>query len=214
MIISLDTGPLISIVESCNSWVFDAYKDYELTITPTVYDELINTPSHNLKFKLSVFRMKEMMNKGILKMASSKEIFKLSEEFLNLANQLFFVHGRKLHIVHRGEAEAIGLALISDSKLMFTDERTTRMIIDDIDTYIYLLEREVGPVKFNDEIYEEFISKFGDVKIMRSVEMMAYAFKKLKKENVEFLDAALYSLKFHGCSVTFKEINDYVRSLK
>jgi hypothetical protein len=62
-------------------------------------------------------------------------------------------------------------------------------------------------------------SQISNLKVLRSSElvMLAYEngyFKSFQKIHAQALEAALYKIKFAGCSITFEEITEYLATVK
>ena len=68
------------------------------------------------------------------------------------------------------------------------------------------------------ERHDKFKEVIGNPTVIRSVDLLAFAYEKnlLKGiiTNKEYLKSALYSLKFNGCAVSFEEIDEYLNNLK
>jgi hypothetical protein len=62
-------------------------------------------------------------------------------------------------------------------------------------------------------------SQVSSLKALRSSEMVMLAyeqgyFKNFSKLQAQALEAALYKVKYAGCSITFEEISDYLSAVK
>ena len=66
-------------------------------------------------------------------------------------------------------------------------------------------------VSMNYDRAEELQDIVGDVLMIRSADLVAYAYEEgyLKKDR-DFLEATLYALKYAGCAISEQEIQDYI----
>lgn len=223
MKIVFDTGVLISFSQTCLLPVFSNIRDDigEFVITTGVKYECIDRVRNNMRFKLSSLRINDQLNEFIFTVyKSDKELDDKTKEILNLTNSIFLVNGTPLHIVDFGEAECMALLSISESNCLAIDERTTRLLIEDPKALFDILKRKHfnKRIEFVKEKYDKFKQQIGNPVVIRSVDLLAFAYEKhlLKGiiTNKEYLRSALYSLKFNGCAVSFEEIEDYLKNVK
>jgi hypothetical protein len=71
-------------------------------------------------------------------------------------------------------------------------------------------------ININEGLFNEFKKLTENIKIIRSTEIVALAkekkyFRKFKDMEKEAYRAALYALKFKGCSISFEEIEEMIR---
>ncbi|MFA5746292.1 MAG: hypothetical protein WC932_05570 [archaeon] len=223
MKIIFDTGVLISFSQTCLLPAFSQIKENigEFVITTGVKYECIDRVRNNMRFKLSSMRINDQLNEFIFTVyKSDKELDVRTKEILNLTNSIYLINGRPLNIVDFGEAECLALIAMTKSNCLAIDERTTRMLIEDPNALLEILKRKHynGQIQLNQEKYSKFKQLVGSPVVIRSVDLLAFAYEKglLKGiiTNKEYLKSALYSLKFNGCSVSFEEIEDYLLKLK
>lgn len=223
MKIVFDTGVLISFSQTCLLPVFSHIRDDigEFVITTGVKFECIDRVRNNMRFKLSSLRINDQLNEFIFTVyKSDKELDDKTKEILNLTNSIFLINGTPLHIVDFGEAESMALLSISKSNCLAVDERTTRLLIEDPNALLDILKRKHPNkrIELIKERHDKFKQLIGNPTVIRSVDLLAFAYEKnlLKGiiTNKEYLKSALYSLKFNGCAVSFEEIEDYLNALK
>jgi hypothetical protein len=186
-------------------------------ITKGVEFESIIKPLKINRFELNALRIKKAIDEGWLFLEEEKiDSTKIQE----LANNIFFSEKNPLKIIHAGEAETIALYKKKNASVMVIDERTTRTLIEEPKK----LEKKLSfnyrkKIKINKTNLKKFLSFVGQIKIVRSSELIAKAFDlgcfKGELENSrKALEAALYGLKFNGCSVSLNEIKEYVRGIE
>jgi hypothetical protein len=126
------------------------------------------------------------------------------------------VQGKKLRILHGGEAQT--LALFNSAKIdaLLVDEKTLRLLVESPQVLASKLEHEYGTQVAMDERQAAKLKKFTrNVFVMRSSEVAAAAFKKGfftpfgEGVQVHVLEAALYALKKAGCSIAATELEEY-----
>lgn len=223
MKIVFDTGVLIGFSQTCLLPVFSEIKGDigEFLITTGVKYECIDRVRNNMKFKLSSLRINDQLNDFVFTiLPSDKELDEKTKEILNLTNSIFYIGGRPLHIVDFGEAECLALLALTSANCLAIEERTTRMLIEDPEALLEVLKRKHHNIhiELNKERYSKFKSMLGGVSVIRSVDLLSFAYERgLLKNTItdkEYLKSALYALKFNGCSVSFEEIDDYLLSIK
>ncbi|NPA77123.1 MAG: hypothetical protein GXN93_05225 [Candidatus Diapherotrites archaeon] len=215
MRVALDTGPLISLSSTCLLWLLDKLP-MDFYVPPAVVDESYRAPMHTKQYRFSAMRIHQYIVEGRLRREDlGKQGEALVEEFTRIANSAYVAHHRPLRIIHRGEAEAIILAKIMDNVLL-VDERTIRLLLEDPEELKYLLERRTGAhIRHNRDMTERLQEIAGDVLMLRSADIVAYAYEEgiLGPKNKEYIEAALYALKYAGCAISEQEIQEYVSKL-
>lgn len=212
-----DSGSIINMTEHCMVSVFrDLNKVFqgEFLITDGVKYEIIDHPLKIKRFQWGAIRIQSLLDEEIVKLAedeeiaTSSEISKKTAEVLNLANTALLVDGKPVHLIERGEAEALALSVILTEKgienAVVVDERTARMLCESPDNLESIMESKL---EADIKVKKENLEIFQKIKILRSTELIYIAYKKsLIDHNKSKLEAMLYALKFGGCSVSEKEI--------
>lgn len=214
-----DSGPIINFAMNGILPVLRKLKREfpgEFLITKEVKQEIIDTPLNIKKYELEALQIKELFDEGIIKHAnlSTQQIDELKikrEEIMNIANSTFYANNNPIHLLEKGECAALALSLvIKEPNIIVIDERTARMLCENPDNIKKLLQKKLHTnITANKKNYE-FFKRF---KVIRSTELAYIAYKKglvdLKDKNV--LDALLYALKYHGCSISEEEIEEAKR---
>ena len=222
--IVFDTGPIISLTLNNILWLLESLHERfngEFYITPAVYDELIKKPLSTRKYKFEALQILPLIAKGIIKIDNSAEIEPKANELLELANQCFMAHGNYIKIVHKGEMQTIACALLRGSDTIVVDERTTRILIENINLLERYLNKKLHTaVKIDKEKSKRLKDELKGLKVIRSFELVTVAFEMgllnlfiLKEEkNIvpdlrkAVLEGVLWGIKLSGCSVKTDDI--------
>ncbi len=211
MRIVLDAGPLISLSNTCLLWLIERLP-FDFIVPPWVVNEVSLFPSRTKHYKYSALRIRELLEKGTVKEHQLDDRAKeIADRVQHIANSVYSIKHRPLKIIQRGEAEAIAVATETDH-VMLVDERTIRLLLEDPKELRNVLQIRTGAhVSMNFDRAEELQDIVGDVLMIRSADLVAYAYEEgyLKKDR-EFLEAALYALKYAGCAISEQEIQDYI----
>lgn len=222
MKIIFDSGAIISFSETCFLPLFiDLKKEIgEFIITKTVKYECIDKVRDVMRFKLSSARIEEKITTQVFSVYSSDaKLDALTNRIMSLTNNMFFIKGNPLRLIQVGEAECLALLGLTETTFFAIDERTTRMLIEEPFALIEIFKRKykTDKIRFDQQKYQKFKELIGTVNVVRSVDLLVYAYKKgllspLFKDK-QNLKGALYSLKYKGCSVSFDEIDEYINTL-
>ncbi len=220
MKIIFDSGVIISFSITCFLPILKSLKEDigEFIITKGVKDECIDRVKNNMRLKLSSLRIQEQVNEYVFNVyEGSKELSIKTNKILEITNTIFTINNKPLKIVDFGEAECLALLGLTKATCLAVDERTTRMLIESPFALLSIFKKKYNTknIKINKEKYTAFINEIGKVKAVRSVDLFCYAYERglLSNNymNKEFLKSSLYSLKFNGCSVSFNEIENYLK---
>ncbi len=214
-----DSSSLISLTESCFFPVIDylTKKDHlRFLITEGVVYETISHPLRILResYALSALKVKDAVEKGvILERVRDEKTIKLTEELLECANNMFYMRGRPLELVHEGEAEMLAFAYANDIPFVLMDERTTRLLVESPLAVKDHLESEFHiNVMVNKDKIHEFRDITEGISVVRSIELLAFAYTRGYfdhfSEKQEIFRAALYKLKYSGCAISYDEIEE------
>ncbi len=219
-----DSGVLISLTSGCLDdilYFFAEHHNMRFVIPPSVEYESVTRPlqSDLRKHLFSAIRIKDMIEDGIVVVVDAK-VEEQTKRLMNAANNMFYVKGKPLKLIQLGESEMLALALELGIENILIDERTTRMLIEAPFRLKEHLESEFNVnVMINKNSFRELSSKISGLKALRSSElvMLGYEngyFKSFDKLQREALEAALYKMKFSGCSISFDEISSYMATVK
>jgi hypothetical protein len=223
MKIVFDAGVIISFSETCFLPLFQPLKEKlgQFIITRNVKGECVDNVKKNLKYSLSALRVSQLIDINVFEVyENDDELQKTTEQVLNLTNNMFYVKKNPLTIIQAGEAQSLALLGVSEANYFAVDERTARMIIEQPHGLLDILKKKYNAetIRFDQEKYLKFRESIGNVEVVRSVDLLGYAFEQNmvspEFRNREFLRSAMYSLKFRGCSASFEEIEEYAVEFK
>ena len=218
-----DSSSLISLANACFLPLLAELRKNlgaDFIIGESVKHECIDHPLEMKSHTLPAIRIKLALNNGIIKAVSPTNIGRRTDDVLWVANNIFFSRESHIRIMHKGEAETLALAIELGLENVLIDERTSRMLIESPETMAKHIGSEFNRnVRINEKYLERFRDMTERLNLFRSSELliMAYEhgyFKKFGELEDDAIEAALYGIKFAGCSISFEEIEEYVRSLK
>ena len=203
-----DTGLLGALV------MIESKMKGSLLITKGVIDESVNTPIKRPEYAFSAIRIKRALKSGLFEVIGYD--LNTYDRILRTTNNMFYTD-RPFHLVNHGEAEMLAAALDNKVNYVLMDERTTRMLIESPLELKKHLENEFRiRINVNQELFDDFKKLTGGIKVIRSTEILAMAkdgsyFHKFQDMEHEAYRAALYALKFNGCSISFDEIEELAK---
>lgn len=218
-----DSSALISLADSCFLSLLGELRQMmrgDFIISETVKYEIIDHPLRTKSHTLPAIRLKLAVNDRVLRVVGVPGLEKETDDILWLANNLLFMNGKPLAMLQRGEAETLALARELGLKNVLIDERTTRTLVEDAEDMRRHLSQELHTkVELNHEYHERFLRLTERMNFFRSSELLVVAyerglFRRFGQMERQAIEAALYGLKFAGCSISFEEIDEYVRSLR
>lgn len=208
-----DSSSIISLAINCLSSVLNEL-DAKILVTGEIYREIIERPAGSKRYALESMRIKRLFSEGVVSVREPSQ--ELVERIMRAANSIYSIRGRNLELVHRGEMEALALVGEIGANALLMDERTTRMLIEDPQLLGRVLEEQSGRrVEVDRRALDVFRGSVPDVRIIRSSEVAAVAYEKgilgrnLGAGGREVLMATLYALKFSGCAISWREIEEY-----
>ena len=223
--IVFDSSSIITLAMNNLLWILEPLKEKfkgEFYISHSVKEEIIENPLQSKKFKLEALQVMEFIDKGILTVYG-KNLLKDNGDVLDNPNRIFEARGHRVKVVHRGEIGALLLAKELKADAFIVDERTTRLLVESPREVARILKNKMHThVKINGKYLNKFQESFGDLKVLRSVDLGYVAYKiglldnlllhgkKDLKTRKQLLDGMLWAMKLRGCSITDKEIDDYV----
>ncbi|MBU0591912.1 hypothetical protein KKF81_00895 [Candidatus Micrarchaeota archaeon] len=218
-----DAGVLISLTSACLDDLLRFFAEnhgVRFIISPSVEEESVGRPikSDLKKYLFSAIRIKDAIEDGIVVVVNA-DITSKAQKIMSLANNLFYIGGKPLHLIHYGESELIALSQELGINHILVDERTTRLLIESPFTLKKHLENEFKiNVMVNKKNLTELSSEFFSLNPIRTSElvMLAYEngyFKRFEKLQKSAIKSALYKVKYAGCSIGFDEIDEYMRMI-
>ena len=213
-----DASSIISISDNCLLSVLDQMHDkMQLVISKRVKEELIDKPLKTHRFALKALILRKFLNNGMMEVYDKAEINDYAKRITDLANSLLSYKKRQLMILHRGEAESLACLKSLGENTLLVDERTTRHLIEDPELLQKYMENITQHrLNMNNEVLDELQKELKGINVIRSSELLAYAYEKGMLEGLDskrVLEAGLYALKFSGCSITRDEIKEYTHLL-
>lgn len=219
-----DSGALISLTSSCLDnllYYFAEKNDVRFIIPPSVEYETVKRPikSRLRKYLFSAIRIKDAIDDGVVVVVDARVEAK-AKRIMYLANNLFFIKGKPLRLIQIGESEMLALAKELGIEYILIDERTTRMLMEAPPRLKEHLAKEFRVnVMVNKKNYKELVAEISPLRALRSSElvMLAYEkgyFRKFQNMQKEAVKAALYKMKYSGCSIGFGEIKEYLAKVK
>lgn len=225
--IVFDTGPIISLATNNLLWILKPLKEKlggEFYITEKVKEELIDRALSIRRFEFEAMQISQLINDGIIKIVKNKDIKRLSNKLIELANHSFKAKGNWVKIVSLPEIEALAADALFDADATVVDERTTRLLIENSPNLTKLMEFRLHcKVEPNKDNIREFKKILKNIRIIRSTELVTIAYKLgllnsylpsnkvAKNPRKRLLNAALWAVKVRGCSISKKEIEQIVR---
>lgn len=218
-----DSSALISLADTCFLGALSELKARlggDFLITDSVKQECIDTPLRTKSHTLPAIRLQLALNDGIIRAVDSSGLKKTTEDLIWTANNLFFAENRPIALFHKGEAETLALAIALNLENVLMDERNARLVVEDPELLGSHLAEELGfSLRTNQKYMERLKAMTSRLNVFRSSEMVVIAYEKgcfkgfheLEKQAVE---AALYGVKFAGCSISFDEIEEFTRSIQ
>ena len=227
--IIFDAGPVISFALNGILWVFEELKkhyDGEFIIPPAVRGELVNKPLTILRYKLEAFQVLDLISDGIFTIKKTDTLFAQSDEYMDLANRIFYARGHPVTIIQRGEVEALIMANELKAKALVVDERTTRLLVEQPQSLRTILANKLHTKVTMDRVILKRFSKITkNVNVIRSVELFTVAYelgileryldtlkdKTIENPKLSLLEAGLWALKYKGATVSEKEIKKILK---
>ncbi|MBI4981022.1 hypothetical protein HZC30_05710 [Candidatus Woesearchaeota archaeon] len=219
-IMFFDTGPVISLVMSRLMWLIpELKKQYggKFYITPAVRLELVERPLSVKRFEFEALQVLKLINDGVFEVYNKVPKASASK-LISLANSSFKINGKNMDVMQSGEIESVACALDLGAEAVVMDERTLRLFIENSSQMQSLLERRFkSEVTVNNDNIQQFSQMLKKISIIRSVELVAVAFKlglldqyvpPEKNGASTLLDSVLWATKFNGCAVTDDEIDE------
>jgi len=219
-----DSGVFISLTGSClDKILYHLSEKFKVNfiIPPTVEEEMVNRPlsKRMRQYAFSAIKIKNAISDGII-IRVNADVAGEASKILHCANNIFYAKGRSIQLIQMGEAAMLALARRLDVSNILIDERTTRMLIEAPFKMKEHLEEELGVnVMVDRKSLTEFSSYTKGMSAIRSSELVMLAYESgffdhfgdLKNQALE---AALFKVRFSGCSLRFDEIDEYMKMAK
>lgn len=228
-VLVVDSSTIISCAMNCLMWVFNELKSrgFRFVVPKGVKDEVIDSGLRSKKFKYEAIRVMRYFSSGIFE-EHDMDVRSEASEMLSYANSSFYIKHNPLRILQQADAEVAVLARKINADAIVTDEKTLRLLVEAPDFVKKILERKFHErVTVNERALHSFNRVFEGISVVRSVDLIALAYDigifdemvakcqlpNKKRCGRDVLEGVLYALRFSGCAVSFKEIEEYVNLL-
>lgn len=224
-VLFFDAGPIITLVMSRLSWILPPLKKQfggKFYLTPSVKYELVDRPLKIKRFEFEAIQVMKMIREGTFEVYDNIPQQKINQ-LENLANNAFKIKKKSMDVVQSGELESVASALQAGAAGVVIDERTLRLFIESGKEMESLLEHRFHKnVVANHQKIREFSEQLKGIKIIRSIELVAVAYRMgllkdyippLKGGEGLLLDALLWATKTNGCAVTEQGISEIKQML-
>ncbi len=211
-----DSSTLISLSQSCQLFILRKLvkRGFVFYVSKKVVEEIISNPSNIHRFELSALRMKYALSKEYMETIEEPDgLDELSAKYNQICNKALFEKNKPLEVLQGAELEALALAEKIGSDFVAIDEFITRAFVEDPKKLIKVVSKRRGKhIKHNSNLY--FLKDVYSIPIIRSADLVALAFIKglLVDMEKKTLEASLYGVKFSGCAVASKEIDDFLKN--
>lgn len=220
-----DSGIFISLTSSCLLdvlYYFSKKYNVRFIIPPAVEEEMISYPLNKKvkRYLFSAIRIQDAIDDGVITRIQKKSVGSEAHKIMDLANNLFYMRGKPIKLIQKGEAETISLAMELGVDNLLIDERTTRLLIEAPFSVKSHLEHEFKiNVMVNKNNLNELSKRVSDLNVIRSSELITVSyengyFNKYQRMKKQSFEAALYKIKFSGCSIGFDEIRECLKQVK
>ena len=222
--IVFDAGPIISLSMNNLLFILEPLKkefNGRFFITKSVKSELVDRPLEIKKFKFEAIQVEKLIDDGVLEVIDSNFIRNETPRYLDMANNVFKAYDNYMRIVHFAEMSVIAAAIEQRSDAVVLDEKTTRLLMENPKLMLEILRKTLHTsVGVNENNLKEFSSKTRNLKIIRSVELVALAYErgfldeyitKIPEARKNLLESVLWGVKLDGCAVSREEIEQIVK---
>jgi hypothetical protein len=219
-----DSGSLISLTTACITELLYFFKEkYHLSFVmpPAVEEETVLYPLRKRikEYMFSAIKIKDAINDGVITVMNTDTLARDRDGVMAAANNLFYAQGRPLNLIQKGESEVLALAHEIGADSILLDERTTRMLIEAPFVLKKHMEEEFHVnVMMNKGNLDRFSNYSKGITTFRSSEVVILGyetgyFNRYQGQEKDALEAALYRVRFAGCSIRFDEVSRYLRTL-
>ena len=222
--IVFDAGPVISLTTNNLLWLLEELKKKykgEFYLAEAAKRELIDMPLETKKFKFEALQVLRCINEDILKIIQNSELEEETISLINLANNCFNAQGNWLRLVHYADMAGLSACIRLNADAFVVDERTARLLVENPDRLVSILKDTLHTdIKINKDNLEEFRRKTKNIKLIRSVELVAVAYEQgllnkylpnIPDAKRTLLESVLWGVKLNGCAVSRDEIDQIIR---
>lgn len=220
-----DASPVISLAMNNLLPVVPELKKHfggDFIVTEGVKEELVDSPLNTKKFKFQALQIMRLVDNKTFSLIPREKIEKLSQDLLELTNNIFVAKDNPIRIVHKGEMESLAAAITLGASAIVVDERTTRKLVEEPHALQEILEKKLHTkVEVNSKNLSRFKKMTKDIKVLRSFELVIISYElgildeylpKTADAKRILLEAVLWGLKLDGCAVSQEEIEGMIVS--
>ncbi|MBM3231937.1 hypothetical protein FJZ21_00980 [Candidatus Pacearchaeota archaeon] len=220
-VLILDAGPIINLSMNGLLEIYEKIHKQGITIAITnyVYQEVVDRPSHIPRFELGALRIKELIEKGVIKFATDiglaqAEIESETQRWLKIANSVIRSDNHFIEVVSVAEISCIAVSSLLNKKrvenIIGIDERTTRILFEKPENLRDLMSSKLHR---NITLNTTELENTKQFRFIRSSEIVFMAYKKrfIEIRDKHALEALLYATKFKGCAISWEEIEQLKR---
>ena len=222
--IVFDAGPVISLTTNNLLWLLEELKKKykgEFYLAEAAKRELIDRPLETKKFKFEALQVLRCINDGTLKIIENDELEEETINLINLANNCFNARGNWLRLVHYADMAGLSACIRLNADAFVVDERTARLLVENPRRLTNILKNTLHTdIKINKDNLEEFRRRTKNIKLIRSVELVAVAYEQgllnkylpdIPDAKRTLLESVLWGVKLNGCAVSRDEIDRIIR---
>jgi len=185
-------------------------------VPASVKYELVDVPFRSKRFNLEAIMVSSLVDSGDLRLHAKLDV----ENLLFMINSIFTAKGDTIKVVNRAEVEALALAAKLEAAAYVVDERTMRLLVENPRALHRILEGKLHmKVDVNERLLRDLRRYTGEVRIIRSAELMAVAVEKGLLDRLvvgrttrgDLADAVLWGLRLRGCAISTDEIGELKR---
>jgi len=222
--IVFDAGPVISLTTNNLLWLLEELKKKykgEFYLAEAAKRELIDRPLETKKFKFEALQVLRCINDGTLKIIENDELEEETINLINLANNCFNARGNWLRLVHYADMAGLSACIRLNADAFVVDERTARLLVENPGRLTNILKNTLHTdIKINKDNLEEFRRRTKNIKLIRSVELVAVAYEQgllnkylpdIPDAKRTLLESVLWGVKLNGCAVSRDEIDRIIR---
>jgi len=225
-----DSSSIISLATNNLLWVLEPLKEKfkgRFCIGSSVKQEIIDVPINGKRFRLEAVMILDLLRDGVLELVEDPKINEMTDKLIRLSSGVFETKGEYIQVIHKGEVQSLALVKHLNSNAYVIDERTTRLLVENPKKLTgILLNKLHSRINVNKNNLDEFRKEVGNVDIVRSIELMVYAYDAgLLDEYVKgkvdigfkvdlkktLLEGLLWGLKLRGCSISTEEIDEILK---
>lgn len=215
-----DSSALISLSLTGSLELLEKLKqDYggKFVVPMAVKQEVVDNALRTQRFKYGGYKIKELIDKGVLNVLDESAYKNDIQRLSSLANSTFSAHGQDIKIIQSGEIALLVIAHYgSEDDAVVIDERTTRLLVETPEQIPALLGGKLhAHINTDEGKLAKLRKEMTSVSIIRSADLCLAAYRKgYLDSNKDMFDGLLWAVKFAGCSISGKEIKEYMQYIR